>query len=62
VNWGALGVMGALVFYGLKRMGSQRAQRMLIQNGCFAGILLVLLIAIIKIARNKKQKHRGSHL
>lgn len=48
--------MALLVGFGIKMMKPQRAKKMLIQNGCFAGLILVLVIAFIKISNQRKQK------
>ena len=40
-----------IVALGIKMMGPHRAKKMLIQNGCFAGALVVVLIGFIKLSR-----------
>jgi hypothetical protein len=54
--------MALLVGFGIKMMKPQRAKKMLIQNGISAGFILVLVIAIIKISHQGKQKRKSSHL
>jgi len=48
--------MALMVGFGIKIMNPQRAKKMLIQNGCFAGALLVLMIGLIKLSRRNKTR------
>jgi hypothetical protein len=40
-------------------MNPKRAKKMFIQNGCFAGLILVTMIGLIKLSNKKKQKNRS---
>lgn len=62
VNWTTLSLMTLFVAVGIRMMNPRRARKMLIQNGCFAGLLMVILIGLIKISRKSKEKHHSSHL
>jgi len=62
VNWSALSILTLFVAVGIKKMNPKRARKILIQNSCFAGILIVILIGLIKISRRNKSKHHTSHL
>jgi hypothetical protein len=48
--------MLCLVGYGIKTMNPKRAKKMFIQNSCFAGVLLVVAIGLVKLSRNNKSK------
>ena len=62
VNWSTLSLLTLFVGVGIRTMNPKRAKKMLIQNGCFAGVLIVILIGLIKISRRNKHKHHSSHL
>lgn len=62
VNWSTLTILTLLVAVGIKKMNPKKASKILVQNGCFAGILIVILIGLIKISRPNKPKHHNSHL
>jgi hypothetical protein len=53
INWKTLSGMALFVALGIKAMGPHRAKRMLVQNGCFAGAVIVVLIGLIKFSRRK---------
>ena len=45
--------MAIVVGYGIKSMNPNRAKKMLIQNGCFTGIILLIVIALVKLKKHK---------
>ena len=46
--------MLCLVGYGIKVMNPKRAKKMFIQNGCFAGVVLVVAIGLAKLTIKNK--------
>jgi len=62
VNWPTLSLMALFVGVGIRMMNPKRARKMLIQNGCFAGLLFVILIGLIKISRRGKSKNHSTQL
>ena len=50
--------MLCLVGYGIKVMNPKRAKKMFIQNSCFAGVVLVVAIGLVKLTRKNKCKNK----
>jgi hypothetical protein len=40
-------------------MNPKKAKKMFIQNGCFAGLILVIMVGLIKLSNQKKKKNRS---
>ncbi len=51
LSWNALLFMAVIVGYGVKSMKPSRVKKMFIQNGCFAGIILLIVVTLIKLKK-----------
>ncbi len=60
INWKMLMVLIVLVGYGVRTMDPKKARRIFLQNSCFTGVLMVLVVGLIKIKNQKNKKIKSS--
>jgi hypothetical protein len=49
-----------VVGYGVKTMDPKKAKKMFIQNSCFTGVLMVIVVGLIKLKNTKNKKNKSS--
>ena len=56
INWKHIAAISAILAIGARRMKVKRMSKMLLQNSVFMGVILLLIMVLIKIRNQDKQK------
>jgi hypothetical protein len=64
LSWSSLLFMGLVIGLGVKSMNAKKMKKMMIQNGCFTGMILLIVVALIKYKKMKSlsKSKKISHL
>jgi hypothetical protein len=56
VSWTGFSILTGLVAWGIFSMKPSKVRKVLIQNGCFSGFLLVTVIALAKLRKLQQRR------